>query len=194
MANLRRGDRVKINSRDWVFVTGKAYTGKTHWIRAHLAVVPETRPVCIYDFTAEYKDLAQQKNMAIFAVQRGNAEEIGIFANHVYNLGNCTVILSEADNYLRMNQPVLLALVTTGRNRGINAIVDAKRPMSVRPEYRGRFNHLVLFQTTLPDDIDYLEQWAGTGKGSLEILRDLEQGEHIHINTDTQEMSGIKRL
>lgn len=183
-----------LNSRDWVFVTGKAFSGKTHWIRAHLQPVPSSRLVLIYDFTHEYTDLAKKKNFGIWQVNRGSPEEINQFISEVYNRGNCMAVLSEADNYLRLNSPVLLAFVTTGRNRGINAIVDAKRPMSVRPEYRGRFNHLILFQTTLPDDIAYLEEWTGSGKGSLDKLKTLKQGEFIHANTDTQEISEIKRI
>ena len=185
---------MKMNSRDWVFVTGKAFSGKTHWIRAHMAAMPKSRLTFIYDFTAEYTDLAKAKNIKVWQVEKGTPDEIVSFTNQVYNQGNCTVVMSESDNYLRMNHPVLLAFVTTGRNRGINAIIDAKRPMSVKPEYRGRFNHLILFQTTLPDDIEYLEAWAGSGKGSLAKLATLKQGEFIHVNTDTQEISEIKRL
>ena len=183
-----------MNSRDWVFVTGKAFSGKTYWIRRHMAAMPATRKVYIYDFTAEYADLAKKKNVRVWQVERGTPDDISDFMGVAYNEGNCTVVLSEADNYLRVNSPVLLAFVTTGRNRGINAIVDAKRPLSVKPEYRSRFNHLILFQTTLPDDIEYLEAWTGSGKGSLAKLKTLGQGEFIHANTDTQEISGVTRL
>jgi hypothetical protein len=185
---------MKMNSRDWIFVTGKAFSGKTHWIRAHLAAVPATRKTYIYDFTAEYTDLSKMKNTRVWQVQRGTPDEISEFAGIAYGEGNCTVVLSESDNYLRMNSPVLLAFVTTGRNRGINAIVDAKRPMSVKPEYRSRFNHLILFQTTLPDDIEYLEDWTGAGKGNLEILKTLEQGEFIHADTDRQIIGPVQKL
>ena len=185
---------MKMNSRDFVFVTGKAFTGKTHFIRAHIDAIPPSRPVYIYDFTYEYGDLVKKKNVAVYQVMTGSPREIEEFAGHVYDRGNNTTILSESDNYLQSTAPILLALVTTGRNRGINVIVDAKRPMSVRPAWRGRFNRLIMFQTTLPDDIEYLEEWAGTGPGSLAKLRELKQGEFIEFNLDTQEMSEIKRL
>jgi hypothetical protein len=183
-----------VNSRDWILVTGKAFTGKTHFIREHMKVIPKTRRVYIYDFTAEYGDLASKKNFGVWQVRRGTQTEIEEFTGRIYNEGNCTVVMSESDNYLQMNSPVLLAFVTTGRNRGINAIIDAKRPMSVKPAYRGRFNHLILFQTTLPDDIEYLEDWTGSGKGSLQKLTTLKQGEYLHVNLNTQEISDIKRL
>ena len=93
-----------------------------------------------------------------------------------------------------MNSAVLLAMVTTGRNRGINAIVDAKRPMSVKPAYRGRFNRLILYQTTLQDDIEYIEDWIGSGRGSMAKLKELKNGEFIEVDLDQQTVSDVKRL
>jgi hypothetical protein len=185
---------MKWDSRMWVFVTGKAFTGKTFWIRKHVEAIAKTRETAIYDFTNEYTDLAVKKHIHVWQVRRGTQEEMEEFIGRVYKVGNMTAILSESDNYLGMNSPVLLAFVTTGRNRGINAIVDAKRPMSVKPAFRGRFNRLVLFATQLPSDIEYLEEWAGTGKGSLLMLPTLKQGEFIEVDLDNQTISEVKRL
>lgn len=183
---------MKIKSNDWIFVTGKALSGKTYWIRKHIEKIPVNKLV-ILDFNGnDYQDF--MKKAFIWNVRSGTMDEIETFVKRVYDQGNLYVVLSESDNYLRHDSQVIRALVTTGRNRGIGAIVDGKRPFSVPPNYRGRFNYLVLFKTTLPDDIEYLESWAGTGKGSLEILRTLELGQHIIINLDTQEVSGIQKL
>jgi len=185
---------MKIKSNDFIFVTGKANTGKTFWIKGHLKAIPKNRPVVIYDFNQEFTEETKKAGMGVWLVQRGTTAEAEDFVQMAYNAGNCTVVLSESDNYLRAPSPVIKAFVTTGRNRGINAIVDAKRPMSVPPDYRGRFNKLVLFRTTLPDDIEYLEKWAGTGKGSLQLLTTLEQGEFVIIDTDEQSTSPVKKL
>ena len=184
-----------IKSNEWIFVTGKAFTGKTFWIKAHLEKLPKTRKAYIYDFNHEYvQDYRKSKNIQVWPVRRGTQEEIEQFVGMSYQEGNNTTVLSESDNYLSMNSPALVAFVTTGRNRGINAIVDAKRPKSVKPAYRGRFNHLILFETQLPEDIEYIEKWTGSGKGSMEILKTLKQGEFIQVNLDTQEISPVKRL
>lgn len=175
-------------------MTGKAFTGKTYFIKAHVKAISQNRTVAIYDFNREYDEFTTKKHIGVWQVNRGSSSEIEEFIGRCYNAGNCTVVLSESDNYLRMNSPVLLSFVTTGRNRGVNAIIDGKRPMSVRPEYRSRFNHLILFQTTLPDDIEYLEDWTGTGKGSLDHLKTLKQGEYLHADTDNQTVSEILRL
>jgi len=186
---------MKWDTQKWVFVTGKAYTGKTFFIRAHVEKIPKTREVWIYDFTDEYGDLEKKhKNIKVYRVQRGTKDEIENFTGRAFARGNLTVIYSESDNYLGMNSDTLLAMVTTGRNRGINAMVDGKRPMSVKPAYRGRFNKLILFQTTLQDDIEYIEDWVGTGRGSFAKLKELGQGEFIEVDLDTQEVSEIKKL
>jgi hypothetical protein len=185
---------MKWDSVTWVFVTGKAFTGKTFFIRKHIEALPKSRMVAIYDFTREYEDLAKKKNIQVWQVRRGTKEEIEEFTSKVFNRGNCTVVYSESDNYLAMNSDVLLAMVTTGRNRGINAIVDGKRPMSVKPSYRGRFNKLILFQTSLPADIEYIEDWTGQGRGSFEMLKTLGQGEFIEADLDLQTVSEVQKL
>lgn len=185
---------MKWDSQKWVFVTGKAFSGKTYFIRKHIEKIPKTRYTMIYDFTNEYADLAKKKHIGVWQVKRGTQDEIEDFITLAYNRGNCTVILSESDNYLQFNSPVLLAFVTTGRNRGINCMVDAKRPMSVKPAYRGRFNKMALFQTTLPGDIEYLEEWTGKEKGSLESLKTLKQGFYLEVDLDEQTISEPKRL
>jgi hypothetical protein len=185
---------MKWDSRSAILVTGKAFTGKTYFIREHVGKMPPSREVWIYDFTAEYGDLLKKKNVHLWQVKRGTLDEVEDFTQRAYAKGNLTVIYSEADNYLAMNSPVLLAMVTTGRNRGINFIVDAKRPMSVKPAYRGRFNKLILFRTTLQDDIEYIEDWIGTGRGTMARLKELEQGYYIEVDLDNQEVSEPKKL
>ena len=185
---------MKFDARDWDFVTGKAFSGKTFFIRAHIAAIPTNRKVYVYDMTHEYRDLAKKKNIDVWLVKTGLPDEFEEFLQIPFNRGNCTVVLSEADNYLNKDSPVIKQFVTTGRNRGIGAIVDCKRPKGVMPQYRVRFNDLVMFQTNLPESIEYLEDWCGTGRGSLEVLRTLKQGEFIICDLDEQQLSGKKRL
>jgi hypothetical protein len=184
---------MKWDTNTCVACFGKAFSGKTYFERAHIKKMPSSRQIYIYDFTREYEDL-HKKNIHIWQVKRGTQDEIEDFISFVYKQGNCTVVLSECDNYLAMNSPVLLAFTTTARNRGINFIVDAKRPKAVKPAYRGRFNRLILFQCTLPDDLEYLEEWTGTGKGSLNILRNLKQGDFIEVDLDTDTISEVRRV
>jgi len=193
----RRGAPMEINSRDWIYVTGKAYSGKTTWIKQHIAVIPKTHPVFILDFNCnDYQEYAKRKDneVMIWNVKTGNLQEIEKALHIPYEAGNCTVVCSESDNYIRNETPFLRQFVTTGRNRGINALVDGKRPKSVPPDYRSRFNKLVLFQTSLPEDQEYLEDWAGQPKGSFAMLSTLQNGQHIIVDTDNQTVSDVKKL
>jgi hypothetical protein len=185
---------MKFNARDWIFVTGKAFAGKTYFIRAHMDAIPLTRQVYIYDMTHEYMDLAKKRNINVWAVKTGLVSEFEEFLEIPYRKGNCTVVLSESDNYLNKDSPIIKQFVTTGRNRGVGAIVDCKRPKGVMPQYRVRFNDLVMFQTNLPESIEYLEDWCGTGRGSLDQLRTLKQGEYIQCDLDEQTLSGKRKL
>jgi len=183
-----------LNSRDWIAVTGKAFSGKTYFIRAHVDAIPTSRQVYIYDLTHEYTDLAKKKNIHVWSVKTGLIDEFEEFIEIPFNHGNCNVVLSESDNYLNKDSPVIKQFVTTGRNRGIGCISDFKRPKGVMPQYRVRYNDVVMFQTNLPESIEYLEDWCGTGRGSLEMLRTLKQGEYIQCDLDEQTLSGKKRL
>jgi len=178
---------LEIKSTDWIFVTGKAGVGKTYLINA---LIPEIKRK-IYIFDYNQTDYIQHVRRAeIWQNQTGRVSEFEQFLKLVYGKGNCFVILEEADTYLRNPSPFVTQFVNTARNRGIGAIVTGKRAKSIPPIFRTRFNHLLLFRSTLPDDIEYLEDWAGTGKGSLELLRNLKTGEFIGINLDKQRISG----
>ena len=183
---------MRIKSTDWLFITGKANSGKTWWVRAHAKVVPAGR-LYILDFNRnDYQDM--KTSAQVWDYEGGGQQECEDCINTIYAIGNCFSIFDEADNYFRNKTPSTTRFCTTARNRGIGAMVIGKRPMAVHPDYRTRFNYLVLFQNNSPDDIEYLEKWAATGAGSLEILRTLEQGQHIIVDLDKGEISSVKRI
>jgi hypothetical protein len=183
---------MKIKSDDWIYVTGKAKYGKTTWIRAHIAHIPANR-LFILDYNGnDYTEFIPRAQ--VWVVRTGTKEEIAQFAGITYRRGNCFCVYSESDGYFDTDNPSLNMVVRTGRNRGIGAMVDGKRPMSVKPPFRTRFNYLVLFHTDLPEDIEYLEKWAGQPKGAFLMLRTLKQGEFIVVNLDEQTVSGVQKL
>ena len=183
---------MKINRESWIFITGQADTGKTYWIKEHLKAFPSDK-VYIYDFNRnDYGEFADRQN--IYFTSYASQEEIEDFLRLCYGKGNCFVVLEEADNYLLYPSPFIRQFVNTARNRGIGCMVNAKRAKAVQPVYRTRFSHLVLFRCIIPEDIEYLESWSGTGKGSLELLRNLEQGEHVIVDLAHQEISEVKKL
>lgn len=183
---------MRLKSNSAVFITGKKGTGKTHWIREHLKVIPPDR-LYIFDFNCnDYQD--QTSRAHVWNYEGAGVPEACDFMNTVYTIGNCYAVLEEADNYLRTKDRSVVRFVSTARNRGIGFMVNAKRAHSVIPDYRTCFNYLVLFHVDLPEDIDYLEKWAGTGPGSLAKLRELSLGEHIIVDLDHQTISDVKKL
>ncbi len=183
---------MKINREGWLFVTGQADMGKTFWIKRHLEAIPKDRAY-IYDFNRnDYQEFKNTQNL--WNVNYASQKEIEQFLKIVYGKGNCFTVLEEADNYLLYPSDFIRQFVNTARNRGIGCIVNAKRAKAVQPVYRTRFTHLVLFRCIIPEDIDYLESWAGTGKGSLALLRGLEQGQHVIIDLTHQQISEVKKL
>lgn len=182
---------MKINAHDWLFLTGKAGAGKTYWERAHAKKIPQRRLFILDYNVSDYQDF---KNCNIWNMQSGEPWEVDKFLKIVYQQGNVFTILSEADNYLRNPSPLMTRYVNTARNRGIGCMMDAKRAKSVRPEFRTRFNKLILFKNTLSDDIEYLEAWAGTGRGSLDMLRTLDTGDHIIVDLDAQKISDTQKI
>lgn len=182
---------MKIKRESWIFVTGQADAGKTYWIKKHLEVFPAGK-VYIYDFNRN--DYQEFENQNIWNCTYASQAEIEEFLKIVYKKGNCFTVLEEADNYLLYPSDFIRQFVNTARNRGIGCIVNAKRAKAVQPVFRTRFSHLVLFRCIIPEDIEYLESWAGTGRGSLEILRKLEQGEHVIVDLNHSEISEVKKL
>ncbi|WP_321504720.1 hypothetical protein [uncultured Methanoregula sp.] len=176
---------MRIRSNQAIAVCGKKERGKTTWIKAHLKPIPPGR-LYVLDFNSnDYQDL-KPLGVNVWNYEGGGQHECEEFINTCYTMGNVFIVLEEADNYLHSKSPSITRFVTTIRNRGGGHIDNFKRPMSVLPVFRGMYDFIVLFQITAPEDIDYLEKWAGTGKGSLEFIRSLQVGEHVIINLNAK--------
>jgi hypothetical protein len=182
---------MKFNRESWIFITGQAGYGKTIWIKEHIKKMPPYA-CCIYDFNRnDYQEFI--KNQNYWPVESGSQHETEQFLSTVYEGGNTTVILDESDNYLLYPSESIRKFVNTARNRGIGAFVNAKRAKAVKPVYRNRFTNLVIFHISIPEDIRYLEEWAGVEKDRLEILRNLEIGEHILIDLNDSTISEVQK-
>jgi hypothetical protein len=183
---------MKIKREDWIFITGQANTGKTFWISRHIETFPK-ESVYILDYNGnDYQGFIPTQH--VWNVKTGTQQEIERFLKIVYNRGNCYTVLEEADNYLLQPTDFIRQFVNTARNRGIGAMVNAKRSMAVQPVFRTRFNYIVIFRTPIPEDIEYLEKWVGTGKGSLGFIKHLEDRQHVIADVTHNKISDIKVL
>jgi len=183
---------MKINAGEWIFISGQAGYGKT-WIAKQLTnlYLQKGFTVFILDYTLkDYREFEQHSNTIYFAPEKGTFREIEDFIECVYETGNCIVVLDEADNYLSKKSDVISRFVTTARNRNIGAIVIAKRPKAIKPEFRTRFNKAIIFRTKLKEDKDYLKDWWLIEKGNLRNLNYLGVGEaYILTDDDTKKVS-----
>lgn len=177
---------MKIERENWIFCVGKAGYGKSYFIRKHLEKLPALKAY-ILDFNAnDYQEFSQSQN--IWNVKEGSQEEIEKFMRLVYTKGNCFTVFEEADNYFFYETVMIRRFVLTARNRGIGAIVSAKRAKAIKPIYRNRFTHLILFHCDIEEDIRYLEAWCGHGKKSLDCLKTLSVGEYISVDLENHSM------
>lgn len=182
---------MKFHRDSWVFVTGQANSGKTFFIKKHLEKIPQNK-LFVYDFNGnDYEEFCEAY---IWDVSEGSQEEIETFMKKVYKQGNCFSVFEEADNYFGYPSEFIRRYVNTARNRGIGAFVNAKRAKAIQPVYRNRFTHLVIFRTTIPEDITYLEKWSGAGKGEFEKLRTLSQGQYIECDLEHGDIKDIDML
>lgn len=181
---------MKFNRESWIFVSGMAAHGKTYWILEHLRHIPKNA-CCILDYNRnDYQEFI--KNQHVWNVQTGSQKEIETFMNTVYKQGNMFTVFEEGDCYFLYPSEDIRKFVNTARNRGIGAFVSCKRAKSIQPVYRNRFTHLVLFRTSLPEDIRYLEQWVGVPKGGLDHLKNLKVGQHVICDLITSTVSEIQ--
>ena len=181
---------MKFKRESWVFVTGQAGSGKTIWIKEHIKKIPKNL-CCIYDFNRnDYQEFEKIQNL--WNVESGSQIETEEFMDRVYTNGNLICVFDESDNYFSYPSENIRKFVNTARNRGIGAFVNAKRAKAIQPVYRNRFTHLVIFRVTIPEDIKYLESWAGAQKGEFELLRSLKTGEHIVVDLEHSEISEIQ--
>lgn len=177
---------------DWVLTIGQAGSGKTTFICQHIRAIPPDKAFILDYNHNDYTEFHDKYNT--WLPTSGSKAEMVRFLKVVYNQGNCFVILEEADNYLGFSSTFIERFVNTARNRGIGAIVSAKRAKSVRPVFRNRFTHLILFRTTLKDDIKYISEWAGVDESELEHIRNLDVGYFVHVDLVTSVIHPPQKL
>ncbi len=166
-------------------------SGKTYWIKRHLKIFPKNT-VYIYDYNQnDYQEFIPTQ--FVWNNEYSTKDEFDSFLKIPYGRGNCFVVMEEADQYLKVSGSQFSKhFIGTARNRGIGFICSTKRPFGINPDYRTAFDHILIFHTNDPEDIEYLEKWAGQPLPEISKLG--LKGEYIEINMITKEKSGIKKI
>lgn len=176
----------------FVAVTGKAEVGKTTFAKAVIPLIP-ARKLCIYDFNGDYTEYRERCG-EYYRVRYGKEWEAADFMRRIYNKGNIFAVFDECDLYFTNANDFLKQFVVTLRNRVGGALCIFKRSKSIRPDIRSRFDFLVVFQTSLPEDIKYIAEWTGYDPRELEFLKTLGKGEFVVFDIRKQEKTGPFRL
>jgi hypothetical protein len=194
-------------------VIGKAGYGKSAWIRTHIAQLPP-ESLYILDFN-NYDYASFREKSHVWNVEQGTPQECANFIDICYSKqkldqnGEPTgeviqdwtfVVLEECDNYLNKDLPAITRFVNTARNRDIGFMCSMKRPKAVKPIYRTRFDYIVLFKQTSPDDIEYEEDWLGVAsekglrRGDEKDIRRLQVGEFLFCDVNEGTIEGPLKL
>lgn len=178
------------NRESAVLVVGMRGHGKTYWIKQHLKKFPHGIAY-IYDYNQnDYQEFEPCQN--IWNNRTSTKDEFDEFIDIPYAKGNCFVVMEEADQYLKVSgSETMRHFIGTARNRGIGFICNTKRPFGINPDFRTAFDTVIVFHTNDPEDIIYLEKWAGS---SLSQISKLEKREFIEINMVNKEISEVKVL
>ena len=182
---------MKLTRESAILVTGMRGGGKTFWIKKHLSIFPNDS-LYIYDYNQnDYQEFIKTQN--VWNNQFSTKAEFDEFLYIPYSRGNCTVVMEEADQYLKISGTDFCKhFVGTARNRGIGFICNTKRPFGINPDFRSAFDRVIIFHTNDPEDIKYLEKWAGRELTQISTLA--LKGEYIEVNMITKEVSGVKKL
>lgn len=195
------------------FVVGKAGYGKTTFVREHIADIKPDDVLWVFDYNKYDYAMLRDTNAHLWENETGTPEEAEQFIERAYAkkeeylndkvppyAGWTFVVLEEADNYLPKKLPGITRFVNTARNRAIGFMVSAKRAKSVPPIYRTRFDYIIAFHSTLPEDIEYIARWIGIYENKEEydkldkLLRSMGKGEYIICDTNAGEISPPQKL
>ena len=171
-----------------ILVLGKKGSGKSFFVK-NVLLKKLKRPVFIIDPLAEYPGKRMGLSGIVAALRRRKIppvinfisrtdEEEERFFKIIFRLGNCTLIIEEADLYCNPQFiPSSLAnLLKRGRHRGIDMVFITRRPAEINRLISAQTNTIISFYQNEPRDLKWLDIWAGDGSG--ERVRNLEQFEY----------------
>lgn len=153
-------------------ILGESRSGKSWWAKGHLAQLPASRTVIVWDPQGEYAgprsdrplpgarifgttaDLigwlrqAGPQTGGRWVVQSPRKEDFPLLCRLVYTAGRCTFAVDEASLVGRASQACaeLLYLVATSRHRHVDLIFISQRPAHLAPDIRDAKTRTLLFR------------------------------------------------
>lgn len=122
---------------------------------------------------------------SVIVVQPLNENEsVNYISAYLWEEGNATLVLDEADLIRVADAPMFMYLVKYGRNRSVHLLTGCRRPAELSRNITAGANAVYIFRTQEKRDVDY---FAATllGEEQAERLPKLKRYHGLFINHDT---------
>lgn len=175
IVDLHIGDRAS-----YILVLGEGYAGKSYLIRKYLKHFK--RVVVITPNHEEFKDYPNR-------VVTFEPEVCNDTIRKALLAGNCMVLIDDSDVILKKieNDHWFKYLIASGRHRGCGWTIASRRTQDIPTLVPKQANRLFLFQTDLPHDIEFINEWFNLGE-EVKAL-DRQKHEFLYVNRDSKEQA-----
>lgn len=144
---------------DTIVICGVKGTGKTEWLRWFISQLP--RPFVV-DPMEEFTEFENR-----YVPQTDRPEELERVAKKLWDIGNVTLVVDEAELYLPNKlfvPPATFKIITRGRDRpthaGVGLVVCTRRIANLNKTVFGLSNHIIIFRHFGVNDIKYLGEFV----------------------------------
>lgn len=158
--------KLELRSFDCLTVCGMKGTGKTYLIQK---LLPHYKEIFAFDPCDEFGEYPH------YVPKSDSPKELESIAKVIWNRWNCMLIVSEAELYLPVNQPLppsVFKIVARGRHRNVGLIADTRRIANLNKTVFGLSEWIFMFRHFSPNDIDYISKFVPTGAKELRELKD----------------------
>ena len=162
--------------RDVLLVLGKTGSGKSHLVKD---IVSRLGKVIVFDPREEYHlgvVFTDANELIDFVLDHWNAHAfvyvcrfgpIGEYrraAELAFILGDCTVVMEEAELFLssydRDSTDPLNIIISQGRHKSVSVIAISRRPTEIPVRLRSDVDQTITFEMREPGCVDYLLEWG----------------------------------
>lgn len=183
-----------MKSNDIILVCGKIKSGKSVWVKDHLAKLRKAKiRYLIWDYNWEYDDsfgkiihrhdqvksyFNAQIPFIVFQPLVKDAETFDLFCEYAGQLNNIVIICEEVSLYATsyVIPPHLKEIIDTGvHHRGLGLICTTRRVtgrQGISADIPFNAQHIIIFKQKRPQDLAYLAEFVGDGVLAIPKLPD----------------------
>ena len=170
--------QVQLKPTDRILILGESASGKTFLARRLLS---QARRVVV--FTPQANEWNEYPNRVV----GWEAEQLFKTIGKCLRTGNCLLAIDDADLPLDRyaDDPRLRYFLVASRHRGVGWVSISRRTADLPPLFFKQANHLFLFQTNLPRDLETYRAFYGVDKEVAALPREIHGC--LYLNRETRE-------